>query len=323
MKSAIALVLVLICVTLSGSPIQTGNSEVKLSLPSHTGQLVWRAEGFKIVEASAKPNGQELGFRGVDGSGRVTFLGFLFLFPEQAPMTSLKCLDGIMEPAKKADRELRVVKTSHVTNSTGQQIEVVDYVTQSGQHSVRAFVATADICGDLAFYSRDPISAADANIDKIIRSYRFDPSYVSAFDDVFLYAQILYEHRLYKDAAPVFEQAIQKLNDNRDPAVKTMRRVATDHAGMAYGISGDIRKARAIFEAAIKIDPDYPLNYYNLACADAEEGKLSDARTHLKQAFDRKANMIPGEQLPDPTTDDSFLPHKSSKEFWTFLESLH
>jgi hypothetical protein len=32
--------------------------------------------------------------------------------------------------------------------------------------------------------------------------------------------------------------------------------------------------------------------------------------------------MIPGETLPDPTKDDSFLPHKSNKEFWKFLQSL-
>jgi hypothetical protein len=32
--------------------------------------------------------------------------------------------------------------------------------------------------------------------------------------------------------------------------------------------------------------------------------------------------MIPGETLPDPTKDDSFLPHKSDKEFWKFLQSL-
>ena len=62
--------------------------------------------------------------------------------------------------------------------------------------------------------------------------------------------------------------------------------------------------------------------YYNLACADAGEKKLSDARTHLQQAFDRKANMNPGEKMPVPAEGDSFLPYKSNKEFWTFIERL-
>jgi tetratricopeptide (TPR) repeat protein len=87
-------------------------------------------------------------------------------------------------------------------------------------------------------------------------------------------------------------------------------------------MSGDIAKARALFEAAIARDPDYPLYYYNLACADAEEKKLADAQVHLQQAFARKANVIPGEVMPDPSKDDSFLPYRDDKEFWKFIEGL-
>jgi hypothetical protein len=62
--------------------------------------------------------------------------------------------------------------------------------------------------------------------------------------------------------------------------------------------------------------------YYNLACADAEEKNLAEARKHLQQAFDRKANTLPGKSMPDPTTDDSFTPYSSDKDFWSFLEGL-
>jgi tetratricopeptide (TPR) repeat protein len=125
---------------------------------------------------------------------------------------------------------------------------------------------------------------------------------------------------MYKAAAPMFEQALAKLDDDHNQLI--WRRVTTDQAGMSYGMSGEIPKARAIFETAIAKDPDYPMYYYNLACADAEENKLVDARTHLQEAFARKKDMIPGETLPDPTKDDSFLPHKSDKEFWKFLQGL-
>jgi tetratricopeptide (TPR) repeat protein len=92
---------------------------------------------------------------------------------------------------------------------------------------------------------------------------------------------------------------------------------------MSYGMSGDVSKARAIFQRAVAEDPDYPMYYYNLACADAEEQNLTDARSNLQRAFDRKANVVPGESMPDPRTDDSFLPYRSNKEFWAFLETLH
>src|SRR5437660_245361 len=35
----------------------------KLVLPEHRGQLSWSAEGFKIVQYSAKPEGHEIGIR--------------------------------------------------------------------------------------------------------------------------------------------------------------------------------------------------------------------------------------------------------------------
>ena len=91
---------------------------------------------------------------------------------------------------------------------------------------------------------------------------------------------------------------------------------------MSYGMAGDLKTARRIFETGAAEDPDYPMNYYNLACADAGEKKLSDAKAHLQQAFDRKANVNPGEKMPIPTEDDSFLLYKSNREFWTFVERL-
>jgi len=76
-------------------------------------------------------------------------------------------------------------------------------------------------------------------------------------------------------------------------------------------------------EKGIADDPDYPLYYYNLACADASEKKLSDARRHLQQAFDRKANVNPGESMPIPVEDDSFVPFKGDRAFWTYLQGLN
>ena len=87
-------------------------------------------------------------------------------------------------------------------------------------------------------------------------------------------------------------------------------------------MSGRVQQARAYAERAIKLDPDYPLNYYNLACADAEEGNAADAKAHLQQAFDRKANVIPGETMPDPTKDDSILKLQNNKDFWAFVQTL-
>jgi tetratricopeptide (TPR) repeat protein len=312
---------------------QTANDgSFKLALPDHRGQLSWSAGGFKIIESSAKPNGREMGIRGKDESGRLTFLGFLFLLPEQSPLTSAKCREAVLEPEKRRNKTLKVLATSDTAWAQSPPVSLVSYTSEgrSGKtaYMVRGFVATGDICGDLEIYSDSPITAEDTNVAKIFSSYRLDENYSPKFGDVFLYAQVLYRASMYKAAAPVFEAALVKLKDDPDSAAgmmrdaKTATRVVTDQAGMAYGMSGDLRKARSLFESAIAGDPDYPMYYYNLACADAEEKNLEGARKHLQQAFARKANVVSGEAMPDPTKDDSFLPYRDNKEFWVFLESL-
>ena len=322
--------MVAIAFGLSSIAQATSDATFKLALPEHKGQLSWSADGFKIIQSSAKPNGREFGIRGKDESGRLSFLGFLFLFPEQAPLTSARCRDGVMDPEKKSDANLKILATSDSTRLGGPPVSVVSYTTRGHNgktaYMVRGFTGTGDICGDLEFYSDTPITADDASLKKAFASYYFDENYSPQINDVFIYAQVLYQAHMYKAAAPIFEIALAKLREKPDTAfmrdAKTTLRVLTDQAGISYGMSGDIPKARSLFEKAIAEDPDYPMYYYNLACADAEDKNLAGAKQHLQEAFARKANVISGETMPDPTTDDSFLPYRDNKEFWAFLKSL-
>ena len=320
-----SLVLVAFSLWLGVAPCSASDSTFKLAFPNHAGQLSWSAEGYKIIQSSAKPNGSEIGIRGRNAVG-TTFLGFLSLVPEQAPLTSSKCRDGAMDSEKKSSPSLKIQGTSEIKTAGALPVSLVRYTASKGDgktmYIVRGFVATADICGDLEFYSDSPISVDDGALKRVFAGYRLDEKYTPTFGDVFLYAQILYREQQFKAAGPMFERALTLLGGNSAKDKVTMTRVLTDQAGMAYGISGDIPKARSIFENAIAKDRDYPLYYYNLACADAEQNNLAAAQKHLREAFDRKANVLHGETMPDPMTDDSFLPYRQNKDFWRFLESL-
>ena len=299
----------------------------RLVLSDHPGLLTWTAEGFTVTEASAKPNGQEFGIRSEDKSGRIHSLGFLFLAPQSAPLTSTSCRDQVLASDKKDNPTLTVLRTSEIPRSPGPPIALATYTAKGEQglgYLVRGFIATADICADLEFDSLDPISDQDPVVAKIFSTYSFDPAYTPAFADVFQYAQVLSVLGQYKAAAPTFEKALSMIPASGAPfsSATVAHRIVTDQTGIAYGMAGDLHKSRLIFEAAIARDPFYPLYYYNLACADAEQNNLPVARRHLQQAFARKANLNPGESMPNPTTDDSFQPFKENKDFWTFLESL-
>jgi hypothetical protein len=167
------------------------SSDYQLALPEHKGQLKWSIDGFKIVENSAKPNGSELGVRGRDSSGRLTFLGFLFTAPETAPMTSAGCRDAALTQDKKADATLKIVRTAEIPRSGGFPVALVTHTTTNRNGSttfrVRGFVATADICGDLEFYSSTHISDDDADLKRVFRGFDVNPDYIPQFSDVVLY----------------------------------------------------------------------------------------------------------------------------------------
>jgi hypothetical protein len=267
--------------------------------------VLWSAPGFRITQNSAKKGGREIGFRGTDVSANLGYLSFLFLFPEQAPMTSSKCRDGVMGPEKKANSTFKELSSSESPRQNGISVATVSYFVlgqdQKPHYSLRSFAASGDICGDFEIYSSEPIRPEDPRIQAVLASYRLDPDYSPKFRDVFQYAQVLFNTERYKDAAPIFEQALEMIPADGAPfpSAKLARRITTDQAGMSYGISGQYAKARSIFGAGVATDPDYPMYYYNLACADAGENKLPEAQAHLKQAFARKAGVNPGEMLPD------------------------
>lgn len=303
--------------------------DYSLALPDRKGQLKWSVEGFKIVQNSAKPDGRELGLRATGAAGRLTFLGFLFQVTDgPTPLTGAACGEGAIAQDKKIDATLKIVATEVIPRPDGLPVALFAYTTAkrdgSITHRVRGFIATGDLCGDLEFSSANPLSAGDADVRTAFLSFQLDPTYVPQFADEILYAQVLYDEHEYRAAAPIFEKALAMVPPNGAPFNSALlaRRVVRDQAGMSYGISGDLAKARSLFENGVAEDPDYPLNYYNLACADADEKNLANAKVHLRQAFDRKDKMNPGEAMPVPTQDDSFLPYKTNQEFWTFLKQL-
>lgn len=99
-------------------------------------------------------------------------------------------------------------------------------------------------------------------------------------------------------------------------------RVLIDNLGMAYGITGDLKAAEEVLRYGISKNPTYPLFYYNMACASAERNDLDSTIKYLKTAFEHKQNIIPGEQMPDPSKDDSFQRFMQNEAFRKLIKSF-
>jgi len=130
-----------------------------------------------------------------------------------------------------------------------------------------------------------------------------------------------YLKRNFKAAIGPYQKALD-LEKQKRTLDDTLWKVLIDNLGMSYGITGDLAKAKEIFEYGISKDPDYPLFYYNLACTYGEMDDVDNAIKYLKLAFERRENMISGEKMPDPATDSSFKRFMENEKFLAALKEL-
>jgi tetratricopeptide (TPR) repeat protein len=304
---------------LSAMPLFAYAQPATFALPLHKGAMLLDLIGFNITQTSAKAGGTELGVRAHDAN-HTELLAFLFLTPENKNQTAQSCLKADLGQVVKDTGNSGTKVQPNPKGRDTEQIATALVTHSNVFESLYEYFGKADQCVVIQAYadkgSKLDLAAADA---LLIRQH-YDPAYEPTSNDKFVYAMLLVKTDRQAAAAPIFADFLKSVPSTKDTL--DMRRVATDIVGIDLGMSGKIDEARQLFNQAIKSDPGYPLNYYNLACADAEEGKVADAKVHLQQAFDRKANTLPGEHLPDPTTDDSIQKLKKNQEFWTFVQTL-
>ncbi len=125
----------------------------------------------------------------------------------------------------------------------------------------------------------------------------------------------------YQGAIKPYQKALD-LEDKNPTLEKSIWRVLVDNLGMAYGISGDLKKAKATFEYGLSKDPDYPMFHYNMACTFAEMNDEDQTIAYLRSAFKNKENMIAGEVMPNPATDDSFARFMKDEKFLNAIKEI-
>ncbi|MGA1981347.1 MAG: tetratricopeptide repeat protein [Acidobacteriaceae bacterium] len=190
------------------------------------------------------------------------------------------------------------------------------------QENVFAIVGNANTCVG-AHFTRIPITPPPnpllADVQSTIESLTFDLSYTPVSSDYGYFGYVLLDQKDFRTAALYYRRA---LDTTSDAPAANIHRILVDELSMCLGEIGDQKENRKVLEAAIASDPDYPFYYYNLALMDAFAGDAAAARSHLQLAFDRRANTLKGDHLPDPTQDAGLLKLKHNKEFWLFVEAL-
>ena len=188
------------------------------------------------------------------------------------------------------------------------------------QKNVFGYVVAGDMGFDFHISKIGYAAADDAFLKSLLDGIKVIEDYKPDSRTQFGYGSIFYLQQKWARAIPHYESAVEleKQKPELSPVEWT---VLVDNLGMAYGISGDLSKAKATFEYGVREKPTYPMFHYNLGCAQAELGDLDGALEELKSAFQNKDHSNPGEGIPDPTKDDSFKRYLNNPKFAKLRES--
>ena len=281
----------------------------------------WTVKLLSVYDEAARPVVQ---FR--NDQTKVT-LSFILFENLSGKPTSEGCRQDLMEGLRKSQGELLSNSSSGtLDDGHGGTFATASHFTRltskTHNHDVFAFSGNAKTCAEAHASTIGGSPDEEKNLAAALALFHPDLSYRPTCAHYLPEANAFYK-QAPMTGAPFYDACLKTIpKDTQDATQVHDRRLAVDQIVIALGMAGQVARARHYADDAIKLDPDYPLNYYNLACADAEEGKASAARVHLEQAFARRQNTLAGEELPDPEKDDSILKLKGNTEFWAFVQAI-
>jgi len=305
---------------------KTATEPLNLVMPTGAGRIVLPSiPDFVPESVTVYDDGQRPVVKFVNKKTNVIVSYILFHNLSGNP-TAQGCSDDAMRPIiRELGPAISKLIQSPAANKSDFSPVVTSYFIDSiqgikiQQQNVYGFLGDAKTCAEMHI-SKATYAAADAALlTAALTTFQADLSYTPLAKDYFRIATILFKNAP-ETAAPYYSSALAAIPVN--PSTLQIRRITTDQLAMSLGRSGKLQQSHTLLESAIAGDPDYPLNYYNLACADAEQGNAASAKLNLQLAYDHRANMLPGEAFPDPAKDDSFLKLKKNKAFWDFVQSI-
>lgn len=289
----------------------------RLSLPDKGWGVALDLPGFTVKRVATMDDGR----RYLLAENSETQVIVSLTLEELKQSRGASCRDSLQARAKKPPFQIRDVKFSQLG-----QVDVLEYMVPEvqgrpvNQKSLFACEFYDGAYVDLHVSKLNFEPADDALFSQVLQSMRIEPVQKSSME-LLEQASRLYLQHDYQAAIGPYAQALDLEKGN--PALgKPLWYVLVDNLGMSYGITGDLERAKQTFEYGITQDSTYPLFYYNLACTYAEMGKSEEAGQNLRKAFAYKANVLPGEAMPDPRTDDSFKKLMHNPDFRQLAETL-
>jgi hypothetical protein len=311
-----------VCATLSvaSAVAQTPTKEIHMFLPDHKGGLVFAPGDLRIEQGGLRPDGKQFTIKARGAEG-IFFTAFIEVAPRRGSNADVRSdwWGGLKKNSKLPMKNIRLVDLPEraetrylVEEFQGQKVN---------QRTVHAYYGGSEVWAEIHISQTPSTEAAEAAFDAILSRARMVAEIPYTSFDWFLIGSGAYRAKNYAKASDYYSRALE-LEKQAPQLQKPLNYVLIDNLGMSYGISGQLEKAKSVFEYGLTTDANYPLFYYNLACTYAEMKQMQPAMDNLKKAFDRRANVLKGETMPSPETDDSFQQFMKESTFRDFVKTL-
>ena len=323
MKAVAFLTLILLPATLFGQ--QASVSKARIAIPGVRGVLELDV-GPTSWDGHVRPDGKETQLQAKQRADSLFITAFLQKV--EFPASAEKCrAEWWPMTAKSAP-----MKREEFRQSEKDGITVVEYIipefrgNPAHQKSLHAYLGSGNLCAEVHLSKVQFVPEDQKLFDGVLATARLlpdesateNPSH-NRKDQYLAEGSHFYLQHNYSAAAESYKKALDLEKQDRTLS-KSFFRVLVDNLGMSYGLSGKLSNARKTFEYGITQDAEYPLFYYLLACTYGEMGKMDESLEQLRLAYKYKANVIPGESLPDPLKDDSFRKFVKDKKF---VDAVH
>ncbi|MBE3110572.1 MAG: tetratricopeptide repeat protein [Acidobacteria bacterium] len=296
------------------------DTRLVLTLPDISWSLEIAMSGFTIKEKKINDRADGAMLMAENAQTRVSLSAFI----EKAakPGDSKACREHYWKLTKRSPLKMKEVRMYE-----SGPMAIVEYLipevgtVKVNQKHINAYLAVGDYWIDVHLSQIFHKPGPEDPLTSILETIGINDSYVPTVKEHFAYASYYYLKEDYLRAARHYEQVLGR-NEPQPTLDRKSWRIVVDQLGMSYGLSDESAKAKDLFEWAIKIDPEYPMFYYCLACASAEMDNPEEALRNLRLAYQYKANMLPGEPFPNPKTDPSFKKYLKDKRFRAELEKM-
>lgn len=305
----------------------------KITLPSLSWVLTFDAPGFTVQTNELQEGGRRYFLA---NNSKTHFTVSAFLEAAHGPLKPGECKQSLQQK-EQHNSSLSTKPLEDVSYRQNGEMQILEYTMSDvngvpiRQRNIFACVAKDGAYADIHISKPLFESENEPGVEKILQSFHFIqggvsdagvPAPVGDSMALFLEGSRYFRAEQFRESVVPYRKALdlEKVSPSLE---KKYWFVLLDNLSVAYGVTGDLPAAKATAQYGISKDPGYPMFYYNLACAAAEEGNVSDTEMYLKQAYDRRANVIPGETLPDARSDDSFQKLMKQSDFRNFIDLLY